>query len=294
MPKTLDVKVFADYLLTLGMKTRLDEQGESWNVWIYNEDHLDRARSELQSYLTRPEDPRYRAAVEAAETIRRQEHQLDKQFRKNYREVADLWAYPGVRRRPLTVALVVACLIVFVFHESRNRSLVEHRLMFSPSYVDKEGREVNTGLKDIQRGEVWRLVSPILLHFGILHLMFNMWVLTSFGTLIEIRRGTLRLAGLVLAAAVASNLGQYIYMERADPGAAQLFGGMSGVICALFGYIWMKGQYEPEQGMVMHPHNVTFVLLYLALCMTGAMGPIANAAHFVGLATGVVFGVLRY
>ena len=40
VPKRLDVKVFADYLLTLGMKTRFDEEADGWAAWVYNEDHF--------------------------------------------------------------------------------------------------------------------------------------------------------------------------------------------------------------------------------------------------------------
>jgi GlpG protein len=46
--------------------------------------------------------------------------------------------------------------------------------------------------------------------------------------------------------------------------------------------------------MILHPNSITMVLLWLALCMTGWMGPIANAAHVVGLLVGVAFGVVRY
>ena len=49
-------------------------------------------------------------------------------------------------------------------------------------------------------------------------------------------------------------------MERIDPGEPHLFGGMSGVVYALFGYIWMKGLYEPEQGMILHPNTVNIML----------------------------------
>ena len=111
--------------------------------------------------------------------------------------------------------------------------------------------------------------------------------------MIEVRRGTLRLAVLILISAVISNLGQYFWMERTDPGEPHLFEGMSGVVYALFGYIWMKGLYQPEQGMILHPNTITIMLLWLVLCMTGTIGPIANAAHVMGLVVGVAFGVLR-
>lgn len=294
LPKALDAKVLADYLLTLGVKARLDEQPEGWSVWIYNEDHVARAREALQGYLSAPNDPRYQSAVDAAQAIRQKEKELDQEFRKNYREVADQWAYPGLRRRPLTFTLIAVCLMVFLMMESEPFSRLADKLTFSTAYVDLEGRTRTSGLSDILQGEVWRLVTPIFLHFGILHLLFNTWALATLGTLIEVRRGTARLATLVLISAVISNLGEYLYDERFDPGELHVFGGISGVICALFGYIWMKGLYQPEQGMVLHPNSIMFFLLLIALCMTGQLGPIANAAHVAGLVVGVTFGVFRF
>jgi GlpG protein len=295
LPKGIDTKIFADYLLTLGIKTRVDERPEGALLWIYNEDDVARASAELQGYLSRPDDPRYQKAVDAAEAIRRREHERDKEYRKNYREVSDLWAQPGLRRRPLTMILIATCVFVFFMQESSiNRGAVEANLGFSTAYRDQEGRAHGNGLNDITNGQVWRLVTPIFLHFGILHLVFNVWALSSISTIIEVRRGTLRLAALVLTSAIVSNLGQFLYTERIEPGVPHPFGGISGVVCALFGYVWMKGLYEPEQGMMLHPNSVTTFLMFIVLCMTGWMGPIANAAHVVGLLVGVALGVLRF
>jgi GlpG protein len=294
VPKRLDVKIFADYLLTLGMKTRVDEEADGWTVWIYHEDHFSRAREELQAYLNGPDDPRYQKAVDAAEEIRRKERELDQQFRKNYREVSQIWAAPGLRRRPLTTALVVICVVVFLLQRSNNGLSVERKLWFAQIYVSATGGLKDSGFHDILHGEIWRLVTPIFMHVNPIHIFFNMWWLSSLGTMIEVRRGGLRLAGLVLFAAILSNLGQYIWMERMDPGEPHIFEGMSGVVYALFGYIWMKSLYEAEQGLFMHPNTVNVMLLWLVLCMTGLVGPIANAAHFVGLMVGVALGVLRF
>jgi GlpG protein len=296
LPKELDPKVFADYLLTVGMKIRVDERPDGWALWIYNEDHLPRAREELNGYLSAPDDPRYRSAVDSAKSIRREEKQLDQKFRKNFREAADIWGYPSLRRRPVTVLLGALSVLVFFLYESNGtHHKVQEALRFTTDIVDAQGHEHNNGMNDIEHGEIWRLVTPIFLHFGIIHLVFNMMALSTLGTIIEIRRGSLRLAAMILVLAVASNLGQFLYTEKIDPGSAHhIFGGMSGVLCGLFGYIWMKGLYEPEQGMVLHPNSVSFGLLYIALCMTGVFGNIANACHVVGLIMGVGFGILRY
>jgi GlpG protein len=295
LPKELDPKVFSDYLLTVGMKTRVDERPDCWSLWIYDEDHLARAREELSGYLSAPDDPRYKSAVDSAKSIRREEKQLDQKYRKNFREAADIWGYPSLRRRPVTVLITVACLVVFFFYQTKQtHQKMQDALRFTTDVVDAQGRQHNNGLKDIEHGEIWRLVTPIFVHFGILHLMFNMMALSALGTMIEIRRGSLRLVAMILVLAVASNVGQFLYSEKILPGEPHHFGGMSGVLCGLFGYIWMKGLYEPEQGMALHPNSVSFGLLWVALCMTGIFGEIANAAHLVGLIMGVAIGVLRY
>jgi GlpG protein len=293
LPKSLDPKLFADYLLGLGIKTRVDSQPEGWQLWIYNEDHFTRARDELQSYVSAPDSPRYRDAQQAAEAVRRKQEQIEREFRKNDRRVADLWAYPGFRRRPLTMALVAVCVVIFLLQQSNWGDSVEEKLFFVSYYQDAQGH-IDDGLSGLRHGEIWRLVTPILMHGSILHIFFNMSWLTYLGTLIEIRRGALRLAGLVLISGILSNVGQYMWMERTDPGVPHYGLGFSGVIYALFGYIWMKGLYEPEQGMTVHPNTVNLMLLWLVLCMTGLLGPIGNAAHFVGLAVGVALGVLRF
>ena len=295
LPKGLNPKIFADHLLSLSIKARIDERPEGSDVWIYNEDHVARARDELQAYLSHPDDPRFRNAVPAAQAIRRKEQQLDKQFRKNFRDVTDLWAAPGVRRRPLTVALITTCIIVFLLQRSAEGIRWENRLFFTSFYVDREGTQRDNGLEPILHGEVWRMVTPIFMHSteNLLHILFNMMCLNSFGTMIEVRRGTLRLAGLVLIAAVGSNIGEHFYDLRAY-GHSAPFLGFSGVVYALFGYVWMKGLHEPEQGMAVHPNTVNIMMLWLVVCMTTMLGPIANAAHVMGLVAGVTLGVLRY
>lgn len=300
LPKDLDPRAFVDYMLSLGMKTRIDDRPEGWHVWIYNEDHIQKARDELEGYIRQPGDPRYRSASQNAEAIRRNEKQLEKKFRKNYRDSSDVWGYPTFRQRPLTTILLVACVAVYIlqnipsghFQGIPSGSRLVERLLFTTFDVDARGQVHDHGLADIQRGEVWRLVTPVLMHGSPLHLVFNVLWLRLLGTLIEVRRGTLRLAVLILIAAAVSDYGQYLWMERMEDVAPFL--GFSGVVYAMFGYVWMKGVYQPEQRMAVHPNTVNIMLVWLVLCMSGVLGPIANAAHFVGLAVGVVFGLMGF
>lgn len=295
LPRNLDPRIFSDHLLALGIKSRIEDRPEGWVVWVYDENQLPRAGDELNAYLAAPGDPRYAASGRAAREARRAEERLDKEYHKNVRDVAAQWGPPTFRQRPLTMSLVVVCVVVFILQNSRGLGIdVQDNLMFlsKQTFVTQLVQARPDGLADVRNGQVWRLVTPIFLHFNLIHIVFNMSMLISLGTIIELRRNWRVLAVLVLVTAVASDYGQFFYMSRQEQWYPA-FGGMSGVVYGLFGYIWMKGRNEPEQGMILHPSTINIMLFWLVLCMTGVMGPIANAAHAVGLAAGVALGLAR-
>jgi GlpG protein len=289
-------RILADHLLTLGVTTQLRKEDAGWGLWVLDEDRIPVALKELEAFRENPADRRFQAAPVAADTIRREADRRDQEYRKNFRVVTETWNSPNLHRRPLTFALIVVCSAVFLLMRLPGwEGRVTRTLAFSVDHfeiINKDLVRRPGGVDDIVHGEVWRLVTPIFLHFGILHLLFNMWALAFLGSIIEYRRGSLTLALLVLLSAMVSNLGQYLY-EANFFESVHLFGGMSGVVYALFGYIWMKGQNEPEQGMILHPSTVQTMLFWLVICMMGWIPNIANAAHLVGVGVGIVCGLAQ-
>jgi GlpG protein len=286
----------ADHLLTLGVTTQVRKEPAGWGVWVHDEDRMSLARQELEAFRHNPHDPRFHAAPRKAETIRRHIERRDKEYRKNLRFVTDTWDGPQIRRRPVTFSLIVICVVVYLLMNLPGiRDLVVNAMAFSVDHLERVNGQVvlrHGGIEDIAHGEVWRLFTPAFMHFNPLHLLFDMWAIAFLGTIIEYHRGSAVLVLLVLLSAMVSNLGEYLY-EVNTYGHVQLFGGMSGVAYALFGYIWVKGQNEPEQGMMLHPRTIQTMLIWLLLCMMGFAGNIANAAHLVGVAVGIVCGLAR-
>jgi GlpG protein len=149
--------------------------------------------------------------------------------------------------------------------------------------------EFHKGLQEIRHGEVWRLITPIFLHFSFLHIFFNMIWLRDLGSMIEGRQSTWVLAVLVLVIAACSNVAQF-YLSGPD------FGGMSGVVYGLLGYVWMRGKFDPGSGLYVHPSTVTMMVIWFFLGFTGWLGT-ANTVHGVGFAMGIAWdhlSSLRY
>jgi GlpG protein len=279
LPDPRQAQRFADYLLTQGITTKLDPHDGVVNVWVREEDQVPRAVEELASFQREPESDRYAAAVPEAQTLRREMQRREKQFRRNLIDVRRRWSSVGATgRRPVTNALIGVSVIVAVLTYGGGGL---EGLLYISNYIPTHPR-LQT-LTEVWHGQFWRLVTPIFMHGGPLHLIFNMLWLHQLGPQIESRRGSFRFLGLVLAVAVISNVSQYLAQGPA-------FAGMSGVVFGLFGYIWMKSRFEASSGFFMHPQTVVFMLLWAALCMSGVVGGIANWAHGMGLATGMIIG----
>lgn len=147
----------------------------------------------------------------------------------------------------------------------------------------------------LQENQIWRLLTPIFLHFGLVHLAFNVLWLVILGSRIEQLFGSLHLLLLVMVAGVFSN------MIQAGWAGSILFGGMSGVIYALLGYIWVKGRFVPDPSLALPPGVLGFMLIWLLIGMSGVLElvfgvGVANGAHVggfgIGLLLGLVFGLL--
>ncbi len=137
----------------------------------------------------------------------------------------------------------------------------------------------------------WRLFTPIFLHFGLFHILFNALWIWEFGRRIELRFGSGFLALSILLTGVGSNAAQYIWQ------GPSLFGGLSGVLYALLGFLWIYNLMRPHRITTLPPGIIGFMLFWMVLGMSGAVdffidGSVANAAHFGGLLCGILLALV--
>ena len=145
-------------------------------------------------------------------------------------------------------------------------------------------------LPEVSNGQVWRLFTPMFLHFGLFHIVFNMMWVFQLGQIIEIKQGKWMLSLICLLSGALSNLAQYWV-------SGPVFGGMSGVVYALFGYIWIQSLTNLRFGLRLNPALVYLMLGWFVICWTGLLEKffglsVANTAHTAGLASGIAISFL--
>jgi membrane associated rhomboid family serine protease len=132
----------------------------------------------------------------------------------------------------------------------------------------------------VAKGDWYRLVSSGFVHYGLLHIGFNMLLLYQLGLLLEPALGRLSFALLYFAALLAGSFGALLLSPTV------LSAGASGAVFGLFGAaaIGMR-----QRGVRVMQTGVG-ALLVINLILTFAVPGISIGAHLGGLVGGAVAG----
>ena len=286
---------FGDYLLTLSIHNEVERDADRWTVWVHEEGEVERAKQELEAFRAAPDDPKYQAVKRQANALRREHQRALEERQRNFIDARTTWAPAGRGKRTVTRVVIALSIVITLLGQlgSYDNSITRAMLLRdpgSPAATVLVGEQLETPQalegpwSDVTGGQVWRLLTPIFVHFTPLHLLFNMYMLWMLGGQLEDQRPTGWWAGFVVLTGLASNVGQAVWQPFVP------FGGMSGVLYAVFGYMWIRGRQDARVAL---PSSTVVILLgWFVLCAVGVMGNIANGSHGVGLIAGMVWGAL--
>lgn len=275
-----DATALGDYLHVKGIETEFERDGEQWAIWVLSDDHLAEAGRCLTEFRQNPADPKFQAAAPAAR-LRAQTAAENEAHAKRVVPARRLFPrFSAYGLGLITLSLMVFSIGIFLV-SSMGDNLGRIAALFI-THVEVDGERVKgaAGWGALQKLELWRLFTPIFIHFGIGHILFNMFWLKDLGGLFEARLGSRYFLAFVLVVAGLSNAAQYFVTGQ------PVFGGMSGVNYALIGYCWVRGRLDPFAGVGLDQQSLILALIWFALCFTGWVGPIANTVHTVGLLVG--------
>ena len=135
-----------------------------------------------------------------------------------------------------------------------------------------------------RQGEYWRLVMPMFLHIGWIHLGFNMYALWLLGNLLEPLYGYGRFSVIYVGAGIG---GSFLSMEASPHIAAGASGAIFGIAGAMVVTGFLHHWSVPRRWRKTFGTGIVFVIV--ANLVLGWLIPhIDNWAHLGGLFTGAL------
>lgn len=249
-------QAFVDYMATRGVTLHIEHE-QTYTIMLEDESKAAMVENELQQFVRDPMHPRYQdASWHAGNTASGLQYQ--------HSSILD-----NIRQRagPLTMTIMLACIAVFILMQV----IGDRAVMAWLAWPADEAQDF----------QLWRWFSHALLHFSLLHILFNLLWWWYLGGAVEKRLGSGKLVVIALISALLSGWMQAKY-------SGVWFGGLSGVVYALMGYAWLRGERDPESGIYLERGLMAFAILWLVIGYFGVFGlSIANAAHVTGLLVGL-------
>ncbi len=194
-----------------------------------------------------------------------------------------------VKRFPITLSALLLCFLGTLLVTSFPPGFISMFTFQDFTIIDEREIHFEPVSEVFEQNQWWRLVTPAFLHFGLFHIVFNGLWLWEFGKRIELLTGSGAYLILLSGLAIGANAGQYLWSGPA------LFGGFSGVVYGLLGYIWVRNKRNPDPLLALPPAIFPLMIGWLVICLLGIVdfllqGSVANGAHVSGLLIGMVFG----
>lgn len=303
-----DAERFCDFLLLQDISAVADESGGSAQsgsapvaIWVRDEPQVESAREHLQRFLADPTAAQYDATAQAA-AKRKADQERNLQRLRNQRKLAHSGG--GVGRAasggiPITIATIILCVIVGLltgfgrprYSQTPQGDVIpssELKVYDAFKFVSiADWQQTADPFASIKRGQLWRVLTPALLHGYMGHLVMNMMGVYFLGSVIERLHGGRWLLAMLIGCAICSTLVQVFWPAWNNGGANMV--GASGATYGLFGFLMLRPHFQPMYPVSLPP---MFLLLGIGFLVAGVMMVIpsmANGAHVGGFATGMVF-----
>jgi rhomboid protease GluP len=138
----------------------------------------------------------------------------------------------------------------------------------------------------VAEGEFWRLLTPIFIHSGFTHLLFNCFSLVLFGPALERIVGKGKFITIYLVSGIGANLATFLLQP---PTFVHV--GSSGAIFGLFGFYLAIISFRKSL-LSRENSQLVMTIAIISVIMTFLQPNINITAHIFGLLTGYLVGAL--
>lgn len=237
----------------------------SHQVILLDPAKFEKAKKLCQEYVADPKNPKY-------QNLAWQSDPVDKLT--NHKFGLPSFRMSMMKKSPLTWTVLICCLVVYTLSILGGFGWVSRNLV------------IQDFASLAQNGQWWRLLTPAFIHFSEVHLVFNLIWWWHLGRQIEVKFGTSSLLVILIVSAIVSNVGQLLI-------TGPNFGGLSGVVYAIVGFVWWIGWLKPKWGLSLPNPVIGFLLVWLILGYADLLWvSMANTAHTAGLISGCILAWL--
>jgi len=269
LPIEVNLLRFSRFMQSQGVAHRINEESGQQVIWVEGEQQAILVREALASWPLDGDSSGQSNAAPGSQSLFSPADLIRKLIQ-------------AFLRAPLSFSLILACLLVALISLLGSQPQ-RVAILFYP-ILDTSGLFPLLASIDSPL-QVLRSLSPMLLHFGELHLVFNMMWLWYFGRQLESAQPAWLFLLLIIFCSFVANTAQYLTSGYNN------FGGMSGVVYGLVGYTWIVHSFMPRSNLLIN--NKMFVVFVFALIAMEVVASswIASAAHLGGLVAGLGMGV---
>lgn len=139
----------------------------------------------------------------------------------------------------------------------------------------------------VAQGQLYRLLTSMFLHAGLVHIALNMLSLYFLGSFAELSFGRVRYFAMYLLSGLASGIA-YLYFGGFDTAVVGASGAIFGLVGGILGYALRRGAFSWENPVV----RQLIILTVLNLWIGFSIPHISNTAHIGGLVGGALYGWL--
>jgi GlpG protein len=258
-----------NFLLSQNVPAVIKQHASMFEVWIERNEHLEQAQSILQEFIADPNADRFK--VKLVDNRRRKARELQASYKRNFTR--------RYRYNYLTITLIAISVI-----------------LFAASYLMRtnfSGLVLTWSFRSTLQ-QPWRLITPMFIHLNPFHLIFNCYWLYYLGGLVEQKEKTWFFIVFILLAALATNLTQQllmVYWPRVAYDSGN--GGLSGIVYALFAYLWLSAKFNPMSGYWIRQDVVFWLVGWFVISFLGYFGGVGHYSYFGGLLTGALFAYIK-
>ncbi len=211
-------------------------------------------------------------------------------FGEDNQSGANIPAEPPVSQPPIgQIAIKIEADKTTVTHVILGVSVAIYLMQITSLFLSQTDVPAALGAKineEILQGQIWRLITPVVLHGSITHIFFNMYALVSIGRDVERFYGHKRYLALYLAAAFAGNVLSFLSTPEPSYGAST---AIFGLIAAEGIFIFRNRKFfRNSRAMLI---NIAIVI-GINLFIVGMIPNIDNFGHLGGLVGGALFAWL--